>query len=46
MDMNFDKSTIRLHFFLTSSILVELQEDQRSIAYVINQIIKFQVFLA
>ena len=47
LDMNFDKSTIRLHFFLLliSSILAKLQEDKKSIAYVINQIFKFRVFV-
>ena len=43
--MNFDKSTIRLYLFLISSKLAKLQEDQRLIVYVINQMFKFQVFV-
>ena len=31
LDVNFDNSTIELHFFLISSILAKFQEDQRSI---------------
>ena len=32
LDVNFDKSTIELHFFLISSVFANFQKDQRTIA--------------
>ena len=41
LNVNFDKSNIRLHFFfLMSSILSKFLEDQKINNYVINQIFK------
>ena len=42
--MNFDKSTIGLHFFLTSSTLARFQKDKKSIAMSLIKFLNFEFF--
>ena len=40
-DVNFNKSTIELHFLLTFLMLTKFLENKKINSYVINQIFKF-----
>ena len=42
LDVNFDKFTIRLHFFLISSILAKFQENQRVITMLSIKYLNFE----
>ena len=42
LDVNFDKSTIKLNFLILFSILAKFQEDQRSIATLSIECLNFK----
>ena len=44
LDINFDKSAIRLHFLLISSMLTKFQENQRSIVMSSIKCLNFEFF--
>ena len=42
LDMNFDKSTVELHFLFISSMLAKFQKDQKSIAMLSIKCLNFK----
>ena len=47
LDVNFDKSTVKIHFLRIFSMFAKFSKDQKSIySYVIIQMLKSQVFVA
>ena len=46
LDVNFEKSTVKIHFLRIFSMFPKFSEDQKSIySYVIIQMLKSQVFV-